>query len=153
MTARSAPGARPLPLLLAGVCGLAMAAAAGTGARGPAAAAALLAAGAVLVGLWSPAAATAAVLLTVVAIGFADPPTVSAAVAGLAAVGYLLLRHAADGAATLTAPTLIGAAAFSIVGVVAAGFPLQLPWLPLASAPAVLGGYLVALRPFLARRS
>ncbi|MEO6795300.1 MAG: hypothetical protein ABI253_16295 [Mycobacterium sp.] len=153
MTARSPEGARPLPLLLAGVCGLAMAGAAGTGARGAAAALALLAAGAVLVGLWLRAAATAAVLLTIVAIGFADPPTVSAAVAGLAAVGYLLLRHAAAGVATVTAPTLIGAAAFSTVGVVAAGFPLQLPWLPLASAPAVLAGYLLALRPFLAERS
>lgn len=149
----SVGAARNLPPVLSGVCGLAMAAAAGTGARGPAAAAALLAAGAVLVGLWSPAAATGAVLLAVAAIGFADPPTVSAAVAGLAAVGYLLLRQAADGTATLTAPTLIGAAGFSMVGLVAAGFPLQLPWLPLVSAPAVLGGYLVALRPFLAGRS
>jgi hypothetical protein len=33
--------------------------------------------------------------------------------------------------------------------VVAASFPLQLPWLPLVAAPAALGCYVLALRPFL----
>jgi len=136
----------------AGVCGAAMAAAAGFGGHGPAAAAALVAAGAVLAGLWSRAAATAAVLFAVVAIGLADPPTASAAVAGLAAVGYLLLRYAGEGAVTVGAPALRGAAGFGFVGVVAAAFPLQLPWLPVAAAPAALGCYLLALRPYPAER-
>jgi hypothetical protein len=142
--------ARSLPLALSAACGLAMAAAAGSGASGIAAGGALLAAGAVLAGLWWRPAATAAVLLAVAVIGFADAPTVSAAVAGLAAVGHLLLRHAADGATTVTGPALLGAAGFSVVGVVAASFPLQLPWLPLAAAPAALGCYVLALRPYLA---
>ncbi|BBX22709.1 hypothetical protein MTER_21200 [Mycolicibacter terrae] len=146
----SADAAATLPLVLSGACGLAMAAAAGYGSSGIAAAGALLTAGAVLAGLWWRPAATAAVLLAVAVIGFADPPTVSAAVAGLAAVGHLLLRHAADGATTVTVPTLLGAAGFSVVGVVAASFPLQLPWLPLAAAPAALGCYVLALRPYLA---
>lgn len=149
--------ARPVPLLASAACGLAMTAAAAPGVSGPASkpawAAVLLAGCAVLAALRWRAAATCAVLLVVVAIGLADPPTVAAAVAGLAAVGHLLLRHAAGGTATVTAPALIGAAVFSIVGVIAAGFPLQLPWLPLAAAPAVLAGYLLALRPFLAPRS
>ncbi|NDJ89419.1 hypothetical protein [Mycolicibacter kumamotonensis] len=146
----SAHPARSLPLALSAACGLAMAAAAGSGASGIAAGGALLAAGAVLAGLWWRPAATAAVLLAVAVIGFADAPTVSAAVAGLAAVGHLLLRHAADGATTVTGPALLGAAGFSVVGVVAASFPLQLPWLPLAAAPAALGCYVLALRPYLA---
>ncbi|MEB3030582.1 hypothetical protein [[Mycobacterium] nativiensis] len=146
--------ARPVPVLASVGCGLAMAAAAVPGASGtaskPAAATVLLAVCAVLAAFRWRAAATCAVLLVAVAIGLADPPTVAAAVAGLAAVGHLLLRHAAGGTATVTAPALIGAATFSVVGVIAAGFPLQLPWLPLAAAPAVLAGYLLALRPFLA---
>lgn len=148
---------RTLPLVASGACGLAMTAAAVPGATGPASkpasVAVLLAAVAVLAGLRWRAAATVAVLLVVVAIGLGDPPTPAAAVAGLAAVGHLLLRHAAGGTATVTAPAVLGAAAFSAVGVLAAGFPLQLPWLPLAAAPAVLGAYLLALRPFLAGRS
>ncbi len=145
------PGA--LPLALSGVCGAAMAAAAGFGAHGVAAIAALAAVGAVLAGLWWRAVSTAAVLFAVVAIGLADPPTVSAAVAGLAAVAYLLLRHAGEGTATVTAPALLGAAGFSIVGVLAAGFPWQLPWTSVAAAPAALGCYLLALRSYPARRS
>lgn len=141
---------RTLPLALSGVCGLAMAAAAASGSAGIAEAGALLTAGAVLAGLRWRIAATAAVLLAVAVIGLGDPPTVSAAVAGLAAVGYLLLRHAANGAATVTAPAMLGAAGFSVVGVVAASFPLQLPWLPLAAAPAALGCYVLALRAFVA---
>lgn len=146
---RAAPADRFLSLVLSAACGLAMAAAAGSGASGIAAAGALLTAAAVLAGLWWRPAATGAVLLAIAVIGFADPPTVSVAVAGLAAVGYLLLRHAADGAAPVTGPALLGAAGFSVVGVVAASFPLQLPWLPLVAAPAALGCYVLALRPFL----
>jgi len=132
--------------LLSGACGLAMAAAAGSGASGPAAAAgALLAAVAVLVGFWWRAAATVAVLLVVVAIGFADPPAVAAAVAGLAAVGYLLLRHAGP----VTAPTVIFALGFTGAALAATMFPFSLPWLPLLTPFAAFGLYAVAAQPFL----
>lgn len=130
-------------------CGLAMAAAAATGASGPASkpamAAALLAACAVLAGLRWRGAATGAVLLAAVAIGLADPPTLTAAVAGLAAVGHLLLRHPGTG----TVPTVTCALGFTVAGLVAAVFPWSLPWLPLAAPFAALGLYVVAAQPFL----
>lgn len=137
-----------LSLGLSGLCGLAglsMAAVAGLGASGMAGIAALLAAGAVLLGLRWKAVATMAVLLAAVAIGLADPPDVSAAVAGLAAVGYLALRHVG----TLTLPTAIFALGFTVAGLVATVFPWQLPWLPLLAPFAVFGLYAVAAQPFL----
>ncbi|UVO11546.1 hypothetical protein NM962_16505 [Mycobacterium sp. SVM_VP21] len=130
---------------LSGLCGLAMAAVAGLGASGLAVTAALLAAGAVLLGLRWKVAATTAVLLTAVAIGLADPPDVSAAVAGLAAVGYLALRHVG----TVTLPTVVFALGFTVAGLVATVFPWQLPWLPLLAPFAVFGLYVVAAQPFL----
>jgi len=138
---------RPSPALsgLCGLAGLSMAAAAGVGASGGAVIAALLAAGAVLLGLRWRAAATMAVLFAVVAIGLADPPDVSAAVAGLAAVGYLALRHVG----TVTLPTVIFALGFTVAGLVATVFPWQLPWLPLLAPFAVFGLYAVAAQPFL----
>lgn len=141
----SAGDAPPLSRALSTACGLAMAAAAGFGATGIAAVAALLAAVAVLVGIWWRATATAAVLLAVGAIGIADVPTVPAAVAGLTAVGYLVLRHSA----TVTAPTVIFAIGFSFAGLVATVFPWSLPWLPLLAPFAALGLYAVAAQPFL----
>ncbi|MBS9532741.1 hypothetical protein KIH27_03965 [Mycobacterium sp. M1] len=122
-----------------------MVAAASGGASGPAALSALLAAGAVLAGWRLRSLATLAVLLTAITLALADPPAVSAAVAGLAAVAYLLLRHGA----VVTAPTVIAALGFGVVGLVATGVPLRVPWLPLAAAPAVFGCYLLAVRPFL----
>lgn len=130
---------------LSGLCGLAMAAVAGVGTSGAAAIVALLAAAAVLLGLRWPVAATLAVVLVVVAIGLADPPAVSAAVAGLAAVGYLALRHVG----TVTPPTVIFALGFTVAGLVATVFPWQLPWLPLLAPFAVFGLYAVAAQPFL----
>lgn len=130
---------------LSGLCGLAMAAVAGFGASGLAVTAALLAAGAVLLGLRWKVAATTAVLLTAVAIGLADPPDVSAAVAGLAAVGYLALLHVG----TVTLPTVVFALGFTVAGLVATVFPWQLPWLPLLAPFAVFGLYVVAAQPFL----
>ena len=130
---------------LSGLCGLTMAAVAGFGASGLAVTAALLAAGAVLLGLRWKVAATTAVLLTAVAIGLADPPDVSAAVAGLAAVGYLALRHVG----TVTLPTVVFALGFTVAGLVATVFPWQLPWLPLLAPFAVFGLYVVAAQPFL----
>lgn len=143
--ARSAGVATSLPLVPSGMCGLAMAAAAGANASGPAAGAALLAVGAVLVGLWWRPAATVAVLLAVVASGLADPSTVSAAVAGLAAVGYLVLRHVG----TVTVPTVTFALGFTVAGVVATVFPWSLPWLPLLAPFAAFGLYALAAQPFL----
>lgn len=130
---------------LSGLCGLAMAAVAGVGTSGAAAIVALLAAAAVLLGLRWPVAATLAVVLVVVAIGLADPPAVSAAVAGLAAVGYLALRHVGS----VTPPTVIFALGFTVAGLVATVFPWQLPWLPLLAPFAVFGLYAVAAQPFL----
>lgn len=143
--ARSPGVDTPLSRALSGLCGLAMAAVAGVGASGLAATAALLAGGAVVLGLRWRVAATMAVLFAVVAIGLADPPTVSAAVAGLAAVGYLALRHVG----VMTLPTVIFAVGFTVAGLVATVFPWQLPWLPLLAPFAVFGLYAVAAQPFL----
>ncbi|MFL0275398.1 hypothetical protein [Mycobacterium sp. SMC-19] len=136
---------RPLPLVLSGLCGLAMVAVAGWGASGMAATAALLAGGAVLLGLRWRVAATTAVLLLVVAIGLADSPNVSAAAAGLAAVGYLALRHTG----TVSLPTAIFALGFTAAGLVATVFPWRLPWLPLLAPFAVFGLYCVAAHPLI----
>ncbi|MGA7054195.1 MAG: hypothetical protein WBZ37_23580, partial [Mycobacterium sp.] len=46
-------------------------------------------------------------------------------------------------------PTVVAAAGFTFVGLVATSFPLQLPWLPLAAPLAVLAIYVLAVRPFL----
>ncbi len=143
--ARSSGVDSPLSLAMSGLCGLAMAAVAGAGASGLATIAALLAAGTVLLGLRWRVAATMAVLLAVVAIGLSDPPTVAAAVAGLAAVGYLTLRHVG----VMPLPTLIFAVGFTVAGLVATAFPWQLPWLPLLAPFAVFGLYAVAAQPFL----
>lgn len=136
-------------MVASGACGLAMAAAAAAGASGPASepasAVALLAACVVLAGLRWRAAATFAVALVVAAIWLADPPTMAAAVAGLAAVGYLLLRHTG----TVTVPTVISALGFTVAGLVATVFPWSLPWLPLLAPFAALGLYVVAAQPFL----
>lgn len=144
--AATGPGLR---LFCAG-CGMLMAATAGAGAAGPAATASVAATLAmVLVGLLLRPAATAAVLLAAVTILACDPPPAAAAASGLAAVGYLLLRYAVEGAAEITAATGLAAAGFGVVGLVAASFPLSLPWLALLAAPAVFGCYLVAVRPLL----
>jgi hypothetical protein len=129
--------------------GLLMVAAAARGADGTALAsggAALLAvAGAVW---WRPA-ATAAVLLTVLTVALAVPPPMFTALAGLAATAYLVLRHGEGRAA---APTMLAAVGFAVVGALAVLLPVELPWLPLAAPLALLAGYLLALRPYLAGR-
>lgn len=128
-----------------GLAGLSMAAVAGSGAAGTTRIVALLSAGAVLLGLRWRVAATMAVVLAVVVIGLADPSNVAAAVAGLAAVGYLALRHLG----TVSPPTAIFALGFTVAGLVATVFPWQLPWLPLLAPFAVFGLYVVAVQPFL----
>ncbi|MGC2652865.1 MAG: hypothetical protein WA317_04505 [Mycobacterium sp.] len=135
---------------LATAFGLLMVAATGVPSHhGPAFVAALLALGAVAVGVVFRAAATLAVLLALAAIAFTDPTPILAAVSGLAATLYLVLRHATGHVVTASAPTLGAAFGFTIVGLAATSFPLQLPWLPLVAPLAVLGIFLLATRPFL----
>ena len=130
--------------------GLLMVAATGVESQhGPAFVAALLALGAVALGIAFRPAATVAVLLVVAAIALTDPTPLLAAVSGLAATLYLVLRHAGGQVVTTSVPTLAAALGFTIVGLAATAFPLQLPWLPLLAPLAVLAIYLLATRPFL----
>jgi hypothetical protein len=142
------PAARALALAF----GLVMVELAGLGSHGPALAAAAGAVVAVGVGMVFRPAATLAVLLTVCTIGLSDPPSLPAALSGLSAAAYLLCRHAVGtpvGSVLGSWPTIVGAVGFTFVGLVAASFPLQLPWLPLVAPLAVLAIYVLATRPFL----
>ncbi|OBG60864.1 hypothetical protein A5702_03765 [Mycobacterium sp. E3339] len=97
-------------------------------------------------------AATLAVLLAVVTIILSEPPPVFVALSGLCAAAYLVCRHAAGpaaGAVMGSWPTAVGAVGFTLAGLAATSFPLQLPWLPLAAPLAALGVYVLAVRPFL----
>ena len=135
------------------VFGLLMVGFAAVGSHGPAvvagAAAALIAVG---VGVLFRPVATLAVLLTVATIAVSDPSLVFAAWSGLCAAAYLVSRHTAAtpaGAVIWSWPTVIGAVGFTSTGLIAASFPLQLPWLPLAAPLGALGIYVLATRPFL----
>ena len=138
--------------LLSTACGLLMVAAVGIGTYGPArviAWAALLAVAAAV--LLRPV-ATLAVLLTVLVIAATSPTALVAAVAGLSAAVYLMLRHAAAsgvGLDSVSAASLVAALGFTLAGLVATAFPLELPWLPLLAPLAVFAIYLLATRPFL----
>jgi hypothetical protein len=111
-------------------------------------AAALLTAGAaaaaVLVGTVFRPAATLAVLCTAAVIVVAEAPAMLAAVSGLAAAGYLVLRHTV----AATAPTVVGAVAFTAAALGAASLPLQVPWLPVLAPLAVVVAYVLVIRPF-----
>lgn len=134
---------------IATALGLLMAATTELHAHGFAFVAATLAAIAVLAGIWYRAAATTAVLLAAAALVASEAPTVIAALCGLCATGYLVLRHARGAAAdTLTGPTVAGAAGFTLAGVIATSFPLQVPWLPLVAPLAVFVIFALATRPF-----
>lgn len=138
--------------ILSTVCGLLMVAVAGIETHGPAFTAALLALAAVAGGTLSRPVATLAVLLTVAVLVLSDPTATQAATSGLAACGYLVLRHAASsgtGLDGLSGATMIGAVGFAFAGLVATAFPLQLAWLPLLAPLAVFAIYLLATRPFL----
>ncbi|MGH3678296.1 MAG: hypothetical protein ACRDU5_21680 [Mycobacterium sp.] len=142
--------------LLAAVFGLMMAAAAGVQAHGPAFAAAALGVVAVLVGIRFRSVATVAVLLAMAAVVLSDTPPMLAALAGLSAAAYLVLRYADSGPAgvvTASAPAMIAALGFTIVGLVATAFPFQVPWLPLLAPLAVVGIYVLVIRPFVSSRS
>ena len=96
-------------------------------------------------------AATLAVLLSVVTVAVSNPSLVFAALSGLSAAAYLVCRHAVGTHArsVMTWPTFVAAVGFTLAGLVATSFPLQLPWLPMAAPLAVLAIYVLAARPFL----
>ncbi len=138
--------------ILSTACGLLMVAAVGIGSHGPALIAATSAVVTVTVATLFRPAATLAVLLTVVVEALSGPPTILAGVSGLAAAAYLVLRHAAGsgvGLDCVSGATVASAVGFTLVGLVATAFPLQLPWLPLLAPLAVFAIYLLATRPFL----
>ncbi|SOJ53899.1 hypothetical protein MSIMFB_01397 [Mycobacterium simulans] len=137
---------------VAPVFGLLMVGAAAVESHGPAIIAAVAAVIAVGVGTVVRAAATLAVLLSVSVMAMSDPPQVLAALSGLCAAAYLVCRHGAGTAAGHvmgSSPTIIAAAGFTFVGLVATSFPVQLPWLPLVAPLAVLAIYVLATRPYL----
>jgi hypothetical protein len=138
--------------VLSTVCGVLMVAAVGVGSHGSTLTAATSAVVAVAVAVLFRPIATLAVLLTVVAIALAGPPATVVAVSGLSAAAYLVLRHAAAadaGLDSISGATLVSAAGFTLVGLVATAFPLRLPWLPLLAPLAVFAVYLLATRPYL----
>ena len=129
--------------------GVLMITTAGPPQQGPALVAGLLAGAAVAVGLLVRPVAVVAVALTVATVMLADPPPVLAALSGLSAVGYLVVRHAADSPAVgMTAPTVAGALGFSMLGLAAASIPLQVVWLPLVAPLAVVAIYVLVTQPF-----
>lgn len=136
---------------LTALFGVSMVGAAAVGSPGPAL---IVAVGALLfvaLGVAFRPAATLAVLASVMLIVAADPRPVFAALAGLYATAYLVCRHAAGTHVGVLAswPTIVAAVGFTLVGLLAVSFPLQLPWLPLIAPLAVLAIYVLATRPFL----
>ena len=137
--------------LLSTAFGLVMVAASGFQTDGPALVLAMLAAVAVLAGIAFRVAATVAVLLAAAAIVVSDAPPMLAALAGLAAACYLVLRYTEGGSIRVvgaSAPAMLAALGFTFVGVLAASFPFELPWLPLLAPLAVFGIYVLATGPF-----
>jgi hypothetical protein len=137
--------------LLSTSFGLMMVAAAGFQTTGVALVVAMVAGVAVLAGIVLRVAATVAVLSAAAAIVISDAPPMLAALAGLSATCYLVLRYTEAGLAGVigaSAPALLAALGFTFVGVLAASFPFELPWLPLLAPLAVLGIYVLATRPF-----
>ncbi|OBK33425.1 hypothetical protein A5658_01925 [Mycobacterium sp. 1245111.1] len=138
--------------LLSTACGLLMVAAVGIGTHGPARVVALAAVLVVAAAVVLRPLATLAVLLAVLVIAATSPTGVVAAVAGLSAAVYLMLRHAAAsdvGLDSVSGASLVAALGFTLAGLVATAFPLQLPWLPLLAPLAIFAIYLLATRPFL----
>jgi hypothetical protein len=145
-------GSQLVAHLLSTACGLLMVAAVGAGTYGPARVVAVYAFVAVLAAILVRPVATLAVLLAVVVIALTGPVATVAAAAGLSAAVYLVLRHGAAsgiGLDSVSAATLVSALGFTLAGLVATAFPLQLPWLPLLAPLAVFAIYLLATRPFL----
>ena len=113
---------------------------------------AALAVVAVFIGLKFAVAATLAVAVTVTLIVVSGAPPLFAALSGTAAAAYLVVRHSfgvRGAVATMTRPTSVGIVGFTLVGIIATSVPLQIAWLPLLAPPAVVGVFLIALRPFM----
>lgn len=145
-------GAQLTAHILSTASGLLMVAVVGIGSHGSIKIAATSAVFAVTVAIRFRPFATLAVLLTVAVVALSGASAVLAALAGLSAAGYLILRHAAGsgvGLDSVSGATMVAALGFTLVGLVATAFPLQLPWLPLLAPLAVLAIYLLATRPFL----
>lgn len=107
---------------------------------------------AVAAGIVFRPAATVAVLLAAVTVLLSSPPVMFVALSGLCAAAYLVCRHAVGTTALVVLdswPTALGAVGFTVAGLVATSFPLQLPWLPLVAPLAALLIYLLAVRPFM----
>jgi len=116
--------------LLSAAFGLMMVAAAGFQTAGPTLVLAMFGAAMVLVGIPFRSAATVAVL---------------------SAACYLVLRYTEGGSTRVlgaSAPAMLAALGFTFVGVLAASFPFELPWLPLLAPAAVFAIYVLATRPF-----
>ena len=139
----TAAASRLLPL----VFGVLMVGAAAYRADGSAVFVAAAAVVAVAWSVWWRPASTAAVLLTVLTVALAGPAAIFTALAGLSAAAYLVVRHTNP-----TAPTMVSAVGFTAAGTVAVAVPATVPWLPMAAPLALLVGYLVAVRPYLAAR-
>ena len=137
--------------LLSTAFGLVMVAAAGLQTADAALVLAMAAAVAVLAGIAVRAVATVAVLSAAAAIVISDAPPMLAALAGLSAACYLVLRYTESGSTRVigaSAPAMLAALGFAFVGVLAASFPFEVPWLPLLAPLAVFGVYVLATRPF-----
>ncbi|WP_349270185.1 hypothetical protein MPNTM1_01000 [Mycolicibacterium parafortuitum] len=123
--------------------GLLMAGAVAYRADGFALVAAGTAAAAVLASAWVRPAASAAVLLAVLTVVLGAPAPMHAVLAGLAAAVYLVVLHTDP-----TVPTMTFAVGFAAAAAAVVVLPVQVAWLPLAAPPAMLAGYLLAVRPF-----
>jgi hypothetical protein len=131
--------------------GVLMVGLAAVGSHGPAIALGAAALTAMAVGTVFRPAATFAVLLVVLAIAVSGPSLVLVGLSGLCAVAYLVCGQAAGASAGIvmgSATTAVAALGFTSAGLVAASFPLRLPWLPLAAAPGALAIFVLATRPF-----
>ena len=136
---------------LSTVFGLLMVGLAAAGSHSVATVAWAAALAAVGVGTMFRPAASLAVVLSVASIVLSTPPSVLVALSGLCAAGYLVCRHALGtppGVVLGSRPTAVAAVGFTLAGLVAASFPLQLPWLPLAAPLGVLAIFVVATRSF-----
>jgi hypothetical protein len=131
--------------------GLVMAAAAGIQTAGLAFVLAILAVLSVLVSIRFRFAGTLAVLLAAAAVMLTNAEPLVAGLAGLSASCYLVLRHTEGrltGFAGASSPAMTAALGFTVVGVLAASFPFQVRWLPLAAPLTVLAVYMLATWPF-----
>lgn len=137
--------------LLSAAFGVVMVAAAGLQTHGLATILAMAAAAVVVAGIVARPVSTVAVLLAAASTLASDAPPTITALAGLSAACYLVLRHTEAGSTRLigaSAPAMLAALGFAFIGVLAASFPFELPWLPLLAPLAVFAIYVLATRPF-----